>query len=161
MKTLLTLILMGLLVFGFFWYLGVARQDERVLHAEGELVHSVGKMKEAIQDKLRDHSLDSEAIKEELGRTGKVVRQLAREVGTAVAEATADARTTATIKAKFVTDSDLSALSISVNTTNGVVTLSGTVSSYELIGKAMLLALETEGVREVVSTLQVRQVRAD
>ena len=53
-------------------------------------------------------------------------------------------------------DKDLSALSISVNTTSGIVTLSGTVSSPEHISKAMLLAMETEGVREVVSTLQVR-----
>jgi hypothetical protein len=29
------------------------------------------------------------------------------------------------------------------------------VSSYEFIGKAMAMALDTEGVREVISTLQV------
>jgi len=37
-----------------------------------------------------------------------------------------------------------------------VVTLSGTVASPEHISKAMLLAMETGGVREVVSTLQVQ-----
>jgi len=67
----------------------------------------------------------------------------------------ADARTTAAIKAKLVANRDLSALSISVNTTAGVVTLSGTVNSPEDIGKAMLVAMETEGVTQVVSTLQV------
>ena len=51
---------------------------------------------------------------------------------------------------------ELSALSISVNTTAGVVTLSGFVNSTEDISKAMLLALETDGVREVISTLQVK-----
>ncbi|MGQ9695827.1 MAG: BON domain-containing protein [Thermodesulfobacteriota bacterium] len=53
-------------------------------------------------------------------------------------------------------DPDLSALSISVSTAAGRVTLSGTVGSPELIGKAVALALETEGVREVVSTLKVK-----
>ena len=55
---------------------------------------------------------------------------------------------------------ELSALSISVNTTEGIVTLSGTVSSAEDISKAMLLAMETDGVREVISTLQVKQTQA-
>ena len=84
---------------------------------------------------------------------------MAREVGAAVTEATVDARITAAIKAKLLTDSDLSALSISVNTTYGVVTLSGMASSYDAIGKAILLALEADGVREVVSTLQIRIVK--
>jgi osmotically-inducible protein OsmY len=56
----------------------------------------------------------------------------------------------------LVANSDLSALKISVNTTGGVVTLSGSAPSTEAISKAMLLAMETDGVREVVSTLQVQ-----
>ena len=78
------------------------------------------------------------------------------EAGHAIADATADARITAAIKAKLVASRDLSALNISVNTTAGVVTLSGHVSSPENISKAMLLAMETDGVREVISTLQVK-----
>ncbi|MFO7913666.1 MAG: BON domain-containing protein [Desulfotignum sp.] len=35
------------------------------------------------------------------------------------------------------------------------MTLSGTVPSPEMLGKAMAMALETENVREVVSTLVV------
>jgi osmotically-inducible protein OsmY len=69
-----------------------------------------------------------------------------------------DARTTGTIKGKLLANRDLSAMSISVNTTSGVVTLSGAVSSPEDIGKAILLAMETDGVREVISSLQVRKV---
>ena len=56
-------------------------------------------------------------------------------------------------------DSQLSALDISVNTTSGIVTLSGSVENPELIGKAMLLAMETDDVKEVVSTLQVKASR--
>jgi osmotically-inducible protein OsmY len=36
------------------------------------------------------------------------------------------------------------------------VTLSGSASSPENIRKAILLAMDTNGVREVVSTLQVK-----
>ena len=114
-------------------------------------------MKDAISEKVGDLSWRSEDIKEELARTGKVVRKKAQEVGAKVADATANARTTAAIKTKLALDPDLSALTISVSTTDGVVTLSGTVSDFEHIGKAMRLAMETEGVREVMSTLQVKQ----
>ena len=107
-------------------------------------------------DKIRDLHLRPEDIKDELARTGQVVRREAVKAGQAIADATADARTTAAIKAKLLASRDLSALNISVNTTAGVVTLSGTVSSSENIGKAILLAMDTSGVREVVSTLQVK-----
>jgi osmotically-inducible protein OsmY len=56
-----------------------------------------------------------------------------------------------------VADPDVSALSISVNTTGGVVTLSGTASSSENIRKAMQLAYDTDGVNQVVSTIQVKE----
>lgn len=159
MKTLFNLVLLILLGLGAYWYVTQARRHESVQKAEEELANSAGRLKEAIQDKLKNSSLTADEIKEELSRTGKVARKMAREVGAAVAEATADARVTAAIKAKLISDHDLSALSISVNTTYGVVTLSGTASSYDAIGKAMLLALETEGVREVISTLQIRIVK--
>jgi hypothetical protein len=161
MKTLMNLVFLGLIVYGFFWYLGVARQDEGVRQAETELITEVGKAREAIRESLRDHFLDAATIQTELEGTGKVVRQLARKVGTVMAESGAATRITATITAKFITDAELSALSISVNTTDGLVTLSGAVPSYDSIGKAMLLALETEGVHEVISTLQVRKSKAN
>src|SRR5207302_5909068 len=84
---------------------------------------------DAIQDKLRSLNLRTNDIREELSRSGQVIRRKAGEAGKAIADATADARVTAAIKAKLVADSELSALSISVNTTDGVVTLSGTVPS--------------------------------
>jgi osmotically-inducible protein OsmY len=89
------------------------------------------------------------------------VRRKAQQVGQSIADATADARTTAAIKAKLVTDKNLSALNISVNTTDGVVTLSGVVSAPDDIGKAMVLAMEVEGVREVISTVQVKPKSTD
>jgi osmotically-inducible protein OsmY len=47
-------------------------------------------------------------------------------------------------------------MKIDVDTTDGVVTLSGTVKSHEQIVRAMDIAYETEGVYKVVSTLQVK-----
>ena len=49
-----------------------------------------------------------------------------------------------------------SAVAISVSTTDGVVTLSGSASSPENIRRAMTLAYETDGVNQVVSTLLVK-----
>jgi len=110
----------------------------------------------AIQDQLKVLDLRPQTIQDELARTGRVVRRTARDAGKIVADATADARITGAIKAKLLGSRNLSALSISVNTTNGIVTLSGTAPSPEAIGQAMLLAMETDGVREVISTLQVK-----
>ena len=74
----------------------------------------------------------------------------------AITDATANARITGTIKTKLIEEPGLSALKIDVDTTDGVVTLSGTVASYDEIAKAMRLAWETEGVHKVVSSLQVK-----
>ena len=123
----------------------------------GEQIENAGKSaRDTIQEKLRQLNLDPKDIKEELAKTGQVVRRKAKEAGQVIADATADARITAAIKTKLVADPALSALSISVNTTGGVVTLSGTVSTPEDVSKAMLLAMETEGVTQVISTLQVK-----
>ena len=125
--------------------------------AAGQKVETAAKSaRDAAQDELHVLHLRPEDIKDELARTGQVVRREARQAGQAIADATADARTTAAIKAKLLASRDLSALNISVNTTAGVVTLSGSCLSSEHIGKAMLLAMETDGVREVISTLQVK-----
>jgi len=111
---------------------------------------------QTIEEKFRSLDLSKENITNELARTGRVVREKAREAGRAIADATADARVTAAIKAKLVADSGLSTLSISVNTTEGVVTLAGSVSSADQISKAIALALDTDGVTKVISTLQIK-----
>jgi len=91
-----------------------------------------------------------------MARTGKVIREKAKKAGDAIADATANARITTVIKSKLMQDSGLAAFKIDVDTTDGVVTLSGNVTSHEGIAKAMDLALETDGVHRVVSTLQVK-----
>jgi len=140
----------GLLVGAFLtagtgWYFVVARKDPRVVHAW-----------DVVDAKLTAWHLGSDDIKDELGRTGKVLRRQARDWGAVVASASSDTAITTKIKARYAMERDLSLFGISVNTTDGRVTLAGNVASHQQIGKAMLIALETDGVREVNSTLQVK-----
>jgi osmotically-inducible protein OsmY len=73
----------------------------------------------------------------------------------ALSEVTADARITATIKARLIGEPNLSALKIDVDTDNGVVTLSGTVESAQQADRAVELARTVEGVTRVASVLQI------
>jgi osmotically-inducible protein OsmY len=156
MKTFLALVLGVAFGAAAVWFYSTYRNDPRMRSAEQKVENAAKTTSDAAQDKLRVLHLSSEDIKDELARTGGVVRREASAAGHALADATADARITTTIKTKLLASRDLSALNISVNTTAGVVTLSGFVSSSEHIGKAILLAMETDGVREVLSTLQVK-----
>lgn len=156
MRILLALIL-GLIVgAAAVWYYGQGRSNPHVQQATDGVENAVKSAGDAVQEKLRVLDLRPQDVKDELARTGQVVRRKAKEAGQAIADATADARITGAIKSKLIANRDLSALSISVNTTAGVVTLSGTVPTTEDLSKAMLLAMETDGVKEVVSTLQVK-----
>lgn len=156
MRVLLALIVGVALGAAVFWYFGSARNKQQVEAASDQIEKAAKSAGDAIQEKLRVLDLRPQDVKDELGRTGQVVRRKAKEAGQVISDATADARITATIKGKLVASGELSALSISVNTTGGIVTLSGTVPSTEAISKAMLLAMETDGVKEVISTLQVK-----
>jgi osmotically-inducible protein OsmY len=138
------------------WFYLDNRGTPRMQAAQNKVSEAAKSARDTAQDQLRVLHLRSEDIKDDLARGGQVIRRKAEEAGKVIADATADARVTAAIKAKLVTSKDLSALDISVNTTAGVVTLSGHVSSPDNIGKAMLLAMQTDGVREVISTLQVK-----
>ena len=161
MKIFLALVVGIVIGAAALWFYST-KEGQATLRTTGEKIETATKpARDAIQDKVADFKLNPQDIKDELAKTGQVVRRKAQQVGQSIADATADARTTAAIKAKLVTDKNLSALNISVNTTDGVVTLSGTVSTPDEIGKAMVLAMEVEGVREVISTVQVKPKGTD
>ena len=157
MKAFFTGLALGVVLTAFTgWYFLFARKSQHVRHAQDVTAAALQRAADAVEARLVAWHLTGDDIKEELSRSGKVVRRQMRDFGAAVADASADAAITAKIKAKIALDKNLSAWSISVSTTGGRVTLAGTVSSHRLIGKAMMLALETDGVREVSSTLQVK-----
>ena len=148
----------GVLGAGGHWYLTQPRSQELTAQAKENLRESSASVRESaanVGESLKQ-TFDAENIKEELARTGRVVREKAAKMADSVADAAANARTTAAIKTKLVADTGLPAFSINVDTSDGVVTLSGTVSSHEEIAKAMKLAMESDGVHKVISLLQVK-----
>jgi len=156
MRTFLALIL-GLAIGGaLVWFYINHRNDPRLQSAGQKVEDAAKSARDSAQNELQALHLSPEDIKDELARSGQVVRRAANQAGQAIADATADSRTTAAIKVKLLASKDLSAFNISVNTTAGVVTLAGAVASPDLISKAILLAMQTDGVREVVSSLQVK-----
>ena len=94
--------------------------------------------------------------------------QKAREVGAQVAEKTAVAANqarralnegaiTAKIKAKMALDDTVKALDIDVDTVGTTVTVSGVVKSESQRQRALALARETEGVKQVVDQLRLNR----
>lgn len=155
MKTFVVLLLGAVIgIAAFLYFQGHHPESPELQRLQNGLSAGAESVKQNLDKKVVDLRVDD--IKEELSRSGQVVRKKAQEIGKVVSDTAVDARITTSIKGKYTVDSDLSATKISVNTTDGMVTLSGSASSYDNIKKAMQLALETEGVREVVSTLQVR-----
>jgi osmotically-inducible protein OsmY len=155
MKIFLTLVIGVALGIGAFWLYNQNRNNPRVQATTQRIENVASNTVDAVQEKLRALKLSTNDIKEDLARGGQVVRRSATQAGQALADATADARITGAIKTKLIASRDLPGLNISVSTTAGVVTLSGAVRSVDQVSKAMLLAMETDGVREVISTMQL------
>jgi len=108
--------------------------------------------KDAVAGKAEDWKLTPEDIQGELAKTGRVVRSKARSMGDSID----DARIITLIKGKYVMDDKLSALAITVDCRDGAVSLTGSATSAENIGRAVTLALETSGVHTVASQLVVK-----
>jgi hyperosmotically inducible periplasmic protein len=149
MKMFLFTFVLGAAAGGFgHWYFtqeqGKAQLDDVRTNAIriGEVVRS--RTSEGVED-----------VKEELARTSATVRDTAKSAGQAVANIATDTRITAAVKTKLVSEAGLSGLSIGVETTGGVVTLSGEVSKPAQVEQAVKTALAADGVTRVLSKLQV------
>lgn len=110
-----------------------------------------------------------DAVREPVvGTTGDDVdidsaREVGAKIGERVAQGTNEAQRLATnagitarIKSKMALDEIVEAADIDVDTTNGVVTLTGSVTSTAERDRAVQLARETEGVTSVVDRLTMR-----
>ncbi|MGE3508709.1 MAG: BON domain-containing protein [Vicinamibacterales bacterium] len=87
-------------------------------------------------------------------------REAREEIGTAgqkVEAALEDSAVTAAVKTKLLADTTVSGMSIDVDTSNGVVTLSGRVDSTAAQGRAVELARSTNGAQQVIDHLTVSQ----
>ena len=71
-------------------------------------------------------------------------------------DAVADSAITAKVKTAMLADSDVKGLQINVDTTNGVVTLTGTVDNKTHIDKAVSLTKGIEGVKSVENKLTAK-----
>lgn len=76
--------------------------------------------------------------------------------GRTAGETVDDATITAAVKTKLAGERAATLTRVDVDTTRGVVYLNGVVDDPVLRTRATQLALEVDGVREVVNNLQVR-----
>jgi len=132
------------------------RYEEAAGRAGAAASETAQNLSDAFKAKLETLDLRSNQIKDEMARSGKVFRRKAQEIAGQVQDAAADDRAVVAIKAKYAADPDLSVWSISVSCHEGHVTLSGTVPNPEGVGKAVALALQTDGVQDVTSTLEIK-----
>jgi len=158
MKAIIIAFLIGVLGGGAgTWYLLQKRYDASIGIAT-EHAAAQQSPANAAHDALAALRLTAEDVQRELDKTGRIVRRQVVGIGAGIADAAHDARVTAAVKTRFATDRELEPYTISVSTTGGTVTLTGTLPSAELIGRAVVLAMGTADVTEVVSTLQVGNV---
>lgn len=94
------------------------------------------------------------------GQTAERARQAGHEISQKTAEAAktaqealSDGALTAKIKAKMALDDSVKALDLNVDTANAVVTVTGKVRTRAERERALALARETDGVRQVVDRI--------
>jgi hyperosmotically inducible protein len=145
-KTILILLSGVLLGVGGYWLFQRAQNKGQLAEAKDRVTYAAWKAGKSLKEA-------ADEVKAELGKTGVVVRDKAKSASDAVSAAVSDSAVTAGVKAKLLAESGLRG--VGVETAQGVVTLSGTVSSHEDIARAMKIALEADGARRVISHLQV------
>lgn len=114
----------------------------------GDLGDAAGRAGREVREEVRE---GAEATKEAARDTKAAAGRAAERTGAVIG----DAAITSAVKSKFLIDSAVSGLKIDVDTSNGVVTLSGMVATRQEADRAMSLARDTDGVRSVMNNLRV------
>ena len=97
--------------------------------------------------------------KEAAQQVGDKTTETAQQVGDTVTDASAtvtDASITAAVKMKMADDPSVSGMKINVDTTDGNVTLSGTVKDQAETDQAVQIAKSVDGVKSVESKLSLQ-----
>ena len=89
--------------------------------------------------------------------TGSAIKEGSEEVAHKANQTTLDASITAAVKMKFAHDEVVSARNIDVDTDDGIVTLTGVVTSRAEADRAVQLAWTASGVKNVRSQLAVQR----
>ncbi len=156
MKTLFVLLVLGVIATAFGWQYYHTNQTPTIGRGAtvlaGRTRAAANDAKGLLSAKAREWNLTPDRIQNELTKTGRVVRSRAIVVG----EKMDDARIIAVIKGKYVVERNLSSCDISVDCDAGTVKLTGWVNSPGQIGRAVDLALQTNGVHHVVSDLSLK-----
>ena len=93
---------------------------------------------------------------EQAKRAGEEISQKTAQAAQAAQEALSDGSLTAKIKAKMALDDIVKALDLNVDTVDSVVTVKGAVRTNAERERALALARETNGVRQVVDRMTVK-----
>ena len=143
MKTLIWSLILSLML-GFSFACTTAKNTgEAVKEGTTEVAEEVGDKTEDVAEEVGDKTED----------VGEAVANSSKEVG----ETVEDVIITAAVKMKFANDETVKARNIDVDTSNGIVTLNGTVSSQAEADRAIELAQTVDGVKNVRSNLIVQR----
>lgn len=132
------------------WNLSRGRDVDVNAERTGEAVGAAGSEAAA---ETREAGQDAAGKGREIGAAAG---ERAGEAAEATQRAVSNGSVTAKIKAKMALDETVKALNLDVDTVAGVVTLKGVVGSEGERQRALQLARETEGVKQVIDQLSVR-----
>ena len=121
--------------------------DRAMAQTKEELQRAGEQVKPALERAGDSIERGAEQVKPTLERAGEKIKEAAGS----------DAAITASIKADYLKDPDLSVFKIDVDTKDGVVTLNGVTDTAAARGRAEKLAQANKGVREVRNHLTVKQ----
>jgi osmotically-inducible protein OsmY len=107
-----------------------------------------------VTTRISEWKLDSTAIQSDLDRGTTIVRTKDTVVGAPTGN-TDDSVIESMVKGKLQADPQCSSAMIDVSAHNGEVNLKGSADSATQIGRAIALALDTQGVTKVSSDVKV------
>lgn len=119
------------------------------------LDNAVSEAQQAGKEMREDARQAGQEIRQEAQEAGKELQAAGSAASNAIANNTADAAITAKVNAALAGDTQLSALAINVDTSNGTVELKGTAPTEAARDRATTLAAAVEGVTKVDNKLTV------